>query len=386
VSMFLEAISSLGSATINIPIAQLADSHSNIFSTIGISIPAVSTSKLASIGLFDHSVAENISKNIFESAGKTLTGHWMDCTGPYSGSYPQGVAVGWHRMANHHFLTDAFQVFKEPNLNVIDFYKHLATDVVTKNGIPMLPEGTVRALSRLLGVTPSKIMPWISLNCLDLGSGLFAVGHAGSNVASIMGGSAEWGLGYALNTFGVGGLEIAAGMQTYNPILVGSGAVDIACGTITAHNYYSQPFLCGVPVSDILNTAAVGVSFGAVLSLIEIFVNRENTTKLEKVKTFAERVSKSALLSSMSAISVPLSITTSFGLVGFSLAKKAAESNNGYIGAMAVRGGLSDEIDSYIADKYIGKEAMDRMMRHFNADEAFLSKDDKRLLSSLNFS
>ncbi|MEL6552960.1 MAG: hypothetical protein AAFQ63_05775 [Cyanobacteria bacterium J06621_11] len=139
-AMFLEAISNFGSATINIPLALLVDSSHTVLSTIGVAIPAVSAPHLASIGLFNHKVAEQVSKSILESAGKTLTGHWMDCTGPYQSLYPKGVSVGWHRIRHHHFLTDAIKAVQSPELNVIDFYKHLETDIVTKNGIPILPE------------------------------------------------------------------------------------------------------------------------------------------------------------------------------------------------------------------------------------------------------
>jgi hypothetical protein len=154
--MFLEAMSKFGSASINLPLAQLMDHSGNIFSTIGVVIPAVSTSRLAEIGLFDYAVAESISKSLLESTGKTLTGHWMDCTGPYKDLYPKNIPVGLHRIRNHHFLTDAFGVLKNPDLNIVDFYKHLGTDIVTKNGLPILPESVVRQLATLLGTTPAK--------------------------------------------------------------------------------------------------------------------------------------------------------------------------------------------------------------------------------------
>lgn len=236
-AMFLEAISNFGSATINIPLALLVDSSHTVFSTIGVAIPAVSAPHLASIGLFNHKAAEQVSKSIFESAGKTLTGHWIDCTGPYQSLYPQDVSVGWHRIRNHHFLTDALKAFQNPDLSVVDFYKHLGTDIVTKNGLPILPEECVRNLASLLGTTPTKIAPWISFNVLDTGASILAVSHTGSNIVSVMSGTAQWGVGYATNTFGAGALKVVAGMPTHNPILIGCGAADIACGAITAHQY-----------------------------------------------------------------------------------------------------------------------------------------------------
>ncbi|MBE9062899.1 hypothetical protein [cf. Phormidesmis sp. LEGE 11477] len=363
-AMFLEAISNFGSATINIPLALLVDSSHNVFSTIGVAIPAVSAPHLASIGLFDHKAAETVSKSIFESAGKTLTGHWMDCTGPHQYLYPQGVSVGWHRIRHHHFLTDGIKAVQSPDLSVIDFYKHLGTDIVTRNGLPILPEECVRNLATLLGTSSTKVAPWIHMNVLDMGASIFAVAHTGSNVISVMSGTAQWGVGYAANTFGAGALKIAAGIPTKNPILIGCGAADIACGAVTAHQYYSQPFFCGVPVAEILQSATVGASFGAVLGLTEVLFSREQKTNTEKLQLLGQRISTSTLLSSMSAISVPLGITTSFALTGFSLAKNASESVNQYVKAIPVKAGLAHEIDQFIANKYVDSDVMRKMTDH----------------------
>lgn len=382
-AMFLEALSKFGSATINLPLAQLVDPGCNIFATIGVAVPAVSASHLTKIGLFDYSVAETISKSLFESAGKTLTGHWMDCTGPYKSLYPQGVPVGMHRIANHHFLTDAVRAWRDPNLSFVDFYKHLATDFVTRNGLPILPESAVRSLASLLGTTPAKIMPWVSFNILDAGASIFSVAHSGSNLISVLNGSARWSLGYAVNTFGVGSLEIAAGIQTTNPILISSGAVDIACGTMTAYRYYNQPFFCGVPVSEILQSAKVGASLGAILALAEILLSKQKTTTVDKVKLLGERIGTSTLLSAMSAISIPLSVTTSFGLTGFQLAKKASEEVNQYVRAIPIKAGLSHEIDQFIVENYVGSETMQRMMSYLAPEQRSLSDVERRMLSYL---
>ncbi|PZO53320.1 MAG: hypothetical protein DCF15_12845 [Phormidesmis priestleyi] len=381
--MFLEAISNFGSATINIPLALLVDSSHTVFSTIGVAIPAVSAPHLASIGLFNHKAAEQVSKSIFESAGKTLTGHWIDCTGPYQSLYPQDVSVGWHRIRNHHFLTDALKVFQNPDLSVVDFYKHLGTDIVTKNGLPILPEECVRNLASLLGTTPTKIAPWISFNVLDTGASILAVSHTGSNIVSVMSGTAQWGVGYATNTFGVGVLKIAAGMPTHNPILIGCGAADIACGAVTAHQYYSQPFFCGVPVAEILQSATIGASLGAVLGLAEVLFSKEPKTNITKLQLLGQRISTSTLLSSMSAISVPLGITTSFALTGFSLAKHASDSVNQSVKAIPIKAGLAHEIDQFIANKYVDSAVMQKMMDHLQPCQKEHSALEEVMLSAL---
>lgn len=382
--MFLEAISNFGSATINIPLAQLVDSSYSVVSTIGVAIPAVSTPHLASIGLFNHKGAEKIAKSLFESTGKTLTGHWMDCTGGYEHLYPQGISRGLHRIKNHHFLTDAIQTWQNPDLSVVDFYKHLATDIVTKNGITILPEECVRNLASLLGTTPTKIAPWLNINILDAGASICAVCHTGSNVVTVAGGMAEWGLGYAANTFGAGVLKIASGIPTQNPILIGCGAVDIACGSVTAHQYYSQPFFCGVPVTEILHSATVGASFGAVLGLAEVLFSKEQKTIIEKCQLIGQRISTSTVLSSLSAISTPLSITASFGLTGFSLAKSASIAANQQVRAIPIKAGLAHDIDRFIVNKYVAPDVMKSMMNRLQTDQKELSEVESAILSYLS--
>jgi len=214
----------------------------------------------------------------------------MDATGPFKSLYPEGVSVGWHRMQGHHFVTDGIRAFENSNLSAIDFYNHLATDVVTKNGLPILPESFVRSLASTLEVTPTQIMPWVSMNILDIGASMFAVTHTASNVTSIVYGTTKWGLGYAANTFGVGTLEVATGIATHNPIIIGSGAVDIACGSVTAYNYYTQPFFCGVPVGDILSSSLVGASFATVLAGVEVMVTRKKKKMAAQLSMLAERI------------------------------------------------------------------------------------------------
>jgi len=381
--MFLEALSKLGSATINLPLAQLAGPGYSIFATVGVTIPAASVSQLAGIGLFNHAAAERITKSLLETTGKTLTGHWMDATGPFQSQYPQNVAVGLHRIHGHHFLTDAIKVYDDPNLNLLDFAKHLGTDVVTKNGLPLLPEEAVRSLASLLGTTPSKIMPWVSMNLLDMGASVFAVADSGANVLSVVHGTAEWGVGYALDTFGGGAVKIAAGIQSTNPILLGSGAVDVACGAVTGYEYYTQPFFCGTPVVDILQSASIGAGVGAILAIAEIAFSKKPTKALDKLKLLTERVSTSTLLSGMSAISMPLSVTTSFGLIGFKLAKSAAESTNQAVRAVPIKAGLAHEIDRIIAETHIGTETMQTMLSYVTGDQSQHSEIESQMLNYL---
>lgn len=364
VGMFLEALSKIGTSTISIPISMLRDSTGQIVSSVGIGIPATSAAHLAKIGLFDHSVAERIAKSIFESSGQTFTGRWMDASGPFKHLYPEGVQVGWHRIHGHHFITDAISTFKNPSLSVVDFHRHLATDVVTVNGLPLLPESAIRCLADILNVSVNKIMPWVSMNILDIGASIFAVGHAGSNIISVFNGSAQWGVGYALDTFGIGTAEIASGFASSNPLLIAAGSADVACGSVTAYNYYSQSFFCGVPVSELLQSSVIGASIATILASIEIYCKRDCYSHKQKFSILAERITTGGILSCLSAIAVPLSVTTTFGIFGCKLAVKSANDTNRYIEAIPTQGQLASLVDEYFVQKYVGHERFTRMNKY----------------------
>lgn len=363
--MFFDALSKIGAATVSIPIAALSSQTDNIAATIGVGLPATVLPHLERAG-FSHAASENLSKALFESSGKTLTGHWMDATGNFRHLYPDNVSVGFHRIHGHHFLTDGLTTLKDPNLSFIDFTRHLATDVVTKNGLPLLPESAVRAIASALSISPTQVMPWVSMNLLDIGGSVLAVGHTATNVTTIVNGSAQWGLGYAGGTFGVGALKMSGGLVTHNPILLGAGAVDVGCGVVTAYDYYSQPFFCGVPVSDLLRASAIGGGIAAALGVLELSLSRTKRSRSEKLALMGERVGSSGVLSAMSLISQPLSLTAGFGLTGFRMARAASESANSYIAVMPISGCLGEEIDEFIFRSYLAPEQQSRIMSYLD--------------------
>lgn len=352
-ALFSDLMGSAGAGTLTIPLASFMDGANSVAGTIGIGVPASVAPHLGKLGLFSHSAAEKVAKAILEPHGPTITSRWMDAVKEYSDLYPKGIQVGYHRaMHGHHFITDFFRTLSDKNLSCIDFVRHLGTDIVTKNGLPLLPASTIQSISDVLGVSVSKIAPWVSMNILDCFSSVLAVGHAGSNVVDIIAGSAQWGSGYALNTFGIGALELASGYYTCNPILIAAGASDIACGTITACEYYSQPFLCGAPVIDILQNGAVGVTLATLLTGIELVVNRKRYSPTEAVKTLAKRIAVSGFISGLSIISAPLAITAAAGFAGFKLARASAERDEAHLQAIPLSGNFSSRIDQMILSKY----------------------------------
>lgn len=364
-SLFSNALLEMMSTTLSIPIVNLISKEQGLHITIGLGLPISVLPRLEKIGLFEHKLAEKIAKSVFETSGKTLTGHWMDATGIFSHNYPKNISVGWHRIQNHHFITDSLKTLVEPDLSIVDFWKHMATDVVTKNGLPILPECFVRTISDVLGISASKLMPWMSLNILDLSSSVFSISHAGANLISILNGVAQWNVKYALNTIGVGGLEIFSGLTTKNPILIGSGCVDIGCGIATAYKYYSQPFFCGVPIASLIDAVLIGGALGSVIGALDFYFNKIDTTK-EKSYKLLETIGTSAFMSSLSAISSPLSITVGMGISGFKLAKKWSEHTNNSISALPVTSEFSSNLDEFIAYQNIGKSKVSRMLSYLD--------------------
>lgn len=356
---FNDLLSSAASTTVTIPLANFADATNTVLGAVGIGVPISAAPHLEKLGLFSHSAAEKVAKVLLEPNGPTITSRWMDAVGEFSELYPKGVKLGYHRaLHGHHFVTDFFRTLSDKNLSCVDFFKHLGTDIVTKNGLPLLPASTIQSISDVLGISVSKIAPWVSFNILDCASSILAVGHAGSNVIDIISGTAQWSAGYALNTFGMGAVEIVSGYYSCNPILMASGCADVVCGTVTACDYYSQPFFCGVPVADILQSTLVGTSIATLLTGIELYINRKKYTPTEKVKYLSERIATSGLLSALSVISAPLSITAAAGFMGYKLAKVCAQGQQSYIESIPLTDNFVRSIDAMVLNKYPNRTSL----------------------------
>lgn len=336
-------------------------SNSSIITTLGISLPGQALPYMGKIGLFDHSVVEKLTKSLLGATKQTFTGTWMDCSQGFSNNFPKGVSVGYHRIRNHHFITDAIKVLKNRELSIVDFYKHLGTDVVTKAGIPIIPESLTNNLARMLNISTNQIAPWVQMNILDIGVSVLSVYDTTKNVYNVLVGNAEWSFGYALKTFGGGSLKIIGGVKTANPILVSSGSIDILCGSVTAYKYYSQPFFMGVPVKEIMQSASFGIAISGILGVVEIMLAKGSMTNSEKVKLLSKRVLVGGALSAISKISNPVGISIGLGIEGFKLVKKISEDDNSYISAMPVKANLAKKIDEYIIENYVGKEKFKKM-------------------------
>jgi hypothetical protein len=362
--MFFEAAANLGGGLLAIPLATLGSQTSGVLATVGLGVPAAVVGRLGDLGLFSHAAAETVAKSIFEMSGKTLTGHWMDATGPFRHLYPKGVSVGWHRgLHGHHFISDALTALRTPDLSVGDLYGHLATDIVTQNGLPLLPGEVTRSVAALLGTTPTQLIPWISLNILDIGASCLAISNAASNVTAVLSGTARWGAAYALKTIGSGAIEITAGIAAEQPIFVVTGGTNVVCGVHTAVDYYSQPFLCGVPLKDVLQSAAIGAGVAGMLGVLEVALTQRGVSLGQKAALLAERITSSSLLSALSTISAPVGVVAAFGLTGIQLAKAAANHANATIEAMPVAGPFASMLDRHILGRHVSNKTMDSLRK-----------------------
>ena len=74
---------------------------------------------------------------------------------------------------------------------------------------------------------------YLSLNMMDTGIGLLAVGEGSSDLISAMSGHIPMDAWTAFDTFGEGGIELALGFSTQNPLLIGAGIENIMAGCVS---------------------------------------------------------------------------------------------------------------------------------------------------------
>lgn len=243
------------------------------------------------------------------------TDHWMDrVRGAVRGQY--------HRWQNHHFLTDGWTVAQTEGLDLVDFYKHLGCDLITKTGIPMLPASVIEIIHETTGLSLAVLKRWTHLNILDLTAGVLSNVGGISLIIHSAKGHLPWSAWTFLLTFGVGTVDIAAGISSNNPLLVAAGIEHYAAGTISAWRYYSQPFLWGVPLNQVMRMTAWGAAFSGGFALLSIAANWNKMSIQEKISLFTENVVVGGMLSFAAAFSPWISIPLSCAYSGFKLVEE----------------------------------------------------------------
>lgn len=148
----------------------------------------------------------------------------------------------WHRWkGGHDLIMDIFpEFFRDPVQAIRQAGHILLTDFPTKDGIP-IPGCSRSGLGMLFdnftnnigGVIHINAREWLSLNIMDAGIGLLAIGEGSSDLISAMSGNVPMDAWTAFDTFGEGGIELALGYSTQNPLLIGAGIENILAGCVS---------------------------------------------------------------------------------------------------------------------------------------------------------
>jgi hypothetical protein len=340
-------ISTTLAGMVSIPLANIPTSAGHL--SVGFSVPGTAIPWLDHIGLYDSKTVEKIAKAVFEGADKTLTGHWMDGTGHFRHLYPGGIPVGDHRAYHgHHFITDAWKCLKSPDLSVLDFYRHLATDIPTPAGLPLLQASLVESIASTLNVSQHTIVQWTSFNLLDVGGGVLAIWDSAGTLKAVLSGTNTWSAKYAMKTLGGGSAKVASGLYTQSPVIVGSGVIDVGCGIHTAVKHVRTPKICGVPIDAVLRAGLTGAVLGGLFSAISIAIGSDNPELIPTVGRVCSESAKGFAQAAATSIAVPLGVSVGLGLVGAELAIAAANSTNQTVKAMPIAGRWSTAVDQLL--------------------------------------
>jgi hypothetical protein len=149
--------------------------------------------------------------------------------------------MGHRYRAGHDILLDVpSTLFNHGPTDALKHFGHIiATDFPTKAGIP-IPGFSHSGLGHLLeqwGIPKA----WMSLNISDAGFGFLAIADGHSTLMAAIQGQLNMDLGTALQTFGVGALELKLAMvATTNPLLMtAAGVQNILAGIVATWNTFS---------------------------------------------------------------------------------------------------------------------------------------------------
>ena len=230
----------------------------------------------------------------------------------------------YHRWRGHHIFSDGHKAFASSKYSAWDFSKHISLDVITKHGVPLLPTSSIQFLSDTMGISVSKLMPWVSANAFDLTVGVLAVSGSAHDLVLAFTGQLPWGFKTAIFTFGLGGMEVGTGLASHQPLLVLAGGGEVGAGAMSMWKYYSQPVVAGIPVSKLLAGLGFGLGSGLLCSAISLGISWNTTTTEEKITNSLRTTTAATIIGGLSAItpclSIPVSLGWSFGSLAVSLA------------------------------------------------------------------
>ncbi len=224
-----------------------------------------------------------------------------------------------HRWAHgHDLITDVMPKFFKSPVQAIKQAGHIVlTDFPTKAGIPIpgLSKSGLGALLTELGIPKG----YLSLNIMDTGVGLLAVGEGSHDLMNALAGDLPMNCWTAFDTFGEGGIELVLGVTTQNPILLGAGVENILAGCISTIKTYTT-FIDPVEFFGASMT-------GAILGLgISYALNRQDKNNLgQKVLS---GTAKSALMAALGSVSAFFSSAAFVGFTAMKIGELLAKKSN----------------------------------------------------------
>lgn len=207
------------------------------------------------------------------------------------------VAKGYeHRwVAGHDLLLDVPETFHEYGFK--DAFHQtghiLLTDFPTKSGIP-IPGLSKSGLGEWLVETCGISKGYLSINAVDAGVGILAISEGTHDLLNIIAGQLRMTPELFWDTFVEGCAEIIAGTIVENPLLLISGAEQVAAGLISTFNTITNPVWYVNPLDFF-----AGCFIGAILSIFisKFILKRSN-------KECLKNATKSLILGGLFSMSV----------------------------------------------------------------------------------
>lgn len=200
-----------------------------------------------------------------------------------------------HRWAHgHDLITDIVpQFFRHPVHAVKQAGHILLTDFPTKAGIPILgfSQSGLGSLLVDLGIPKG----YLSLNMMDTGIGLLALGEGSCDLISAMSGNVPMDAWTAFDTFGEGGIELVLGYSIQNPLLIGAGIENILAGCVSTLKTFTDYVDPALFFGHSMTGAILGAGFSYAL-------NRKRA-KGSLGRTVLGTSARSALLGALSSAS-----------------------------------------------------------------------------------
>ena len=193
---------------------------------------------------------------------RNLTSRWMDYT---NYRYIQGT---YHRLAGHHLFEDGFRVLISDRLKFGDFLHHLGCDLLTSRGIPnpLLPSILGEKLIAL-GLSKRFVYEIMTINIPKLLSGSLCLVCSGMSIYACFSDAIPHSFLSAGAHFGLGVMDIVAGVFPGNFLLLTAGAAEIGVGSITTYRAFTDPILpyVNVPKSVFLPALSKSITYAALI-------------------------------------------------------------------------------------------------------------------------